>query len=180
VSSGRDDDALTWDGDDDPTLLPSGRSADSAEALPSGYRAVGKPGRVDDDRDSDADSRTSTAGVDDAEDEAASGMGNVALVAFGLVGGVYLLYSIGWLIGGLRLQAVADLLITGGGSAAPPLWSVGNTIMLVLAVAAPAIWFGTTLLLTRAAKPWLRWLFLVAGVVLLVPWPFVMVGAVGA
>ncbi|MBN9200222.1 MAG: hypothetical protein J0H70_02380, partial [Microbacterium chocolatum] len=32
------------------------------------------------------------------------GAGNAALIAVGVLGGVYLLYAIGWLLGGLRLQ----------------------------------------------------------------------------
>jgi hypothetical protein len=34
-------------------------------------------------------------------------------------------------------------------------------------------------LLTLHSKPWVRFAWLVAGVALLLPWPFVMIGAVG-
>ena len=44
---------------------------------------------------------------------------------------------------------------------------------------APALWFATAVLLTRSERTWKRMLWLFAGVVLFVPWPFVMVGAVG-
>ena len=33
--------------------------------------------------------------------------------------------------------------------------------------------------LTRASKSWVRIVWLLAGLVVLVPWPFIMVGAVG-
>jgi hypothetical protein len=44
VSTGRDDDALRWDGDDDPTLDVGGVRAAAEEplALPDGFTAVGK------------------------------------------------------------------------------------------------------------------------------------------
>jgi hypothetical protein len=48
-----------------------------------------------------------------------------------------------------------------------------------LALLAPAIWFGVTLLLTRRAAAWQRWAWLIAGALLLVPWPFIMIGAIG-
>ncbi|HAQ60331.1 MAG TPA: hypothetical protein DCR63_08335 [Microbacterium sp.] len=50
---------------------------------------------------------------------------------------------------------------------------------LWLATAAPLIWFTTTIFATRASRGWVRWVWLIAGVVLLVPWPFLMMGAVG-
>ena len=50
---------------------------------------------------------------------------------------------------------------------------------LWLAVLAPVLWFATVFLLTRAARAWVRFAWLAAGVILLVPWPFVMIGAVG-
>lgn len=172
MSTGRDDDALWWDGDDDPTLTSSAsaRRSDPATTLPPGYRAVG--------RGSEAGPRSTPAPDDGTDAEPA--LGNVAFVALGVLGGVYLLFSIGWLIGGLRLQAVAEFLVSSGGAGAPPTWAFGNAALLVLAVAAPPIWFATTLYLTRGGRPWVRWAVLAAGVVLLVPWPFVMVGAVGA
>jgi hypothetical protein len=50
---------------------------------------------------------------------------------------------------------------------------------LWLAVCAPLLWFATTLLLTQRSPAWVRIVWLVAGVVLLVPWPFIMIGTVG-
>ena len=96
-------------------------------------------------------------------------VGSGTLIALGVFGGVYLLYAIGWLIGGLRLQGqaaylVADVMFQGS------LW---------LAVLAPVLWFATVMLLARAARGWVRIVWLAAGVVLLLPWPFVLIGAVG-
>lgn len=191
MTIGRDDDALTWDGDDDPTLDlgASEPSADehSAEAesikatapepeapaentavLPERYTAVGK-----------GSERVTSADADDTSDDSvvAGGettaektpMGNAELIVLGVLGGVYALFAIGWLIGGLRLQGWRPFLVTDAmyqGS----LW---------LAVLAPVLWFATVFLLTRASRAWVRFAWLAAGVVLLVPWPFVMIGAVG-
>lgn len=171
MTSGRDDDALTWDGDDDPTLVAprrdgaSGRARDdgSAEpvALPDGYTAVGRGsgevGRIEPDG--------SVVLPGDAQP-----MSNVLLVSLGVIAGVFLLYTIGWIVGGLRLQGTADFLVS----------PVGYRFAFWLAIAAPALWFVTAYLLTRAAKVWVRVLWLVGGLLLLVPWPFIMVGAIGA
>jgi hypothetical protein len=173
VTTGRDDDALTWSGDDDPTLdvgaapLPATTDAappttDAAPpALPDGFTALGKGsdevGRVDSEGEvtHPADRRP---------------MGNGMLIALGVFGGVYLLYAIGWLIGGLRLQGGAAYLVT----------DVMFQGSLWLAVLAPVLWFATVYLLTRSARAWVRIVWLLGGAALLVPWPFIMTGAVGS
>ncbi|HYJ50461.1 MAG TPA: DNA polymerase III subunit gamma/tau, partial [Microbacterium sp.] len=96
-------------------------------------------------------------------------MGNAALISLGILGGVYLIYAIGWLIGGLRLQGRAQYLVT----------DIMYQGSLWLAVLAPLLWFATVFLLTLRAKPLIRFAWLIGGVVLLLPWPFVMIGAVG-
>jgi hypothetical protein len=168
MPNGRDEDALSWGGDDDPTLDVGSRPADLTP-LPDGFTAVG--------RGSDAvvtssadDSSPESASADPVSDDRPSQLGNAALICLGLLGGIYLLFTIGWLIGGLRLQGVAVFLVDPV-AFVPALW---------LAVLAPAIWFAATLLLTRGAAAWQRWVWLVAGAVLFVPWPFIMIGAVGA
>ncbi len=107
--------------------------------------------------------------MDDAS-AAPSGLSNTMLVLVGVVGGVYLLYTLGWIAGGLRLQPLASFL-------------VADFMFLpwfVLAIAAPALWFLATWVLTRGRASWIRAAVLLAGVVLLVPWPFVTVGVIGA
>ena len=185
VTSGRDDDALSWDGDDDPTLDVGARSpadagsADSADAarepvaLPEGFTAVG--------RGSETVGRVAASGpgagageVIEAEGTTAASappapLGNAALIGLGVLGGVYLLFAIGWIIGGLRLQGVAQFLVS------PTIYQVA----LWLAVLAAPIWFAVAYLLTRRSRTWVRLVWLLAGAVLLVPWPFIMVGTVG-
>jgi hypothetical protein len=147
------DDALGWDGDDD--------RARPAPALPSGWNAVGKGsgdvGRLEEDG-------TVTAA------EEAPGLSTAMLLVLGVVGGVYLLYTIGWVVGGLRLKPLANLIVA---DAMYVPWSV-------LAVAAPLLWFLASWVLTRGRAAWIRVSILLLGVVLLVPWPFVTVGVIGS
>jgi hypothetical protein len=173
MARGTDDDALAWGGDDDPTLdvgakadpgdaapaaLPKGDVAPAA--LPKGYSAVGKG--------SEEVGRIREDGSVQMPGERVP-MGNATLITLGILGGVYLLYVIGWLIGGLRLQGRAEYLVT----------DVMYQGSFWLAVLAPLLWFATVFLLTVRSKPWVRITWLIAGVALLLPWPFVLLGAVG-
>lgn len=184
MTTGRDDDALTWDGDDDPTLdLGASREPDDeaepadarqptapTTALPDGYTAVGKGSEtVGPATAAIAASARSKAGTGDEGPAARASLGNGALVGLGVLGGIYALYAIGWLIGGLRLQGRAQYLV----------FDVMYQGSLWLAVLAPLLWFATTFLLTRGRRTWMRFAWLAAGVVLLLPWPFVMIGAIG-
>jgi len=154
-----DDDALSWDGDDDPTLA----AAPAAAQLPTGYRAVGKgSAQLGESEQTDA--------ADEAPLTAPSGpapLGNAALVGIGVFAGVYMLLSLGWVLGAGRLQLVAQLFLD----------PVAYQVTMWLAVLAPPLWFATVWLLTRGSKVWLRLVLLAAGAVLLVPWPFVLSGA---
>jgi len=149
-----DGDALHWDGDDDPRPV-----------LPPGWHAKGKG----------ADRVVTTGGpaerpaTTDTQTEDEPALGSAGLVGVGVLGGVYLLFTIGWVVGGVRLQGVASFLVSPAASV-PAVW---------LAVLAPAIWFATTLWLTRRSRTWLRFLWLAVGAVLLVPWPFALLGGVG-
>lgn len=172
MSTDRDDDALSW-GDDDPTL-------DAGPTLPPGYVAVGKgseaiapkPGAAADGgvaSEADALPAQSDPGGADSDTAPAAGLSNAALIILGVFGGIYALESIGWIIGGLRLQQYAEFLV------APLAYQVS----LWLAVLTPLIWFVTVLLLTRGSRSWVRVLLLAAGSLLVLPWPFIMVGAIG-
>ncbi|MGZ0710586.1 DNA polymerase III subunit gamma/tau (plasmid) [Coraliomargarita sp. W4R53] len=162
------DDALSWGGDDDPTLDAASPAPEAIPArqpsLPKGYAAVGKGS------DTVSDESAVPVIADDTEKPVErKPMGNAALVTVGVLGGAYGLYVIGWIIGGLRLQGLAQYLVT-------DVMFLGS---FWLAALAPVIWFGTTILLTRHSSTWVRVVWLVAGLVLLVPWPFVMTGTVG-
>lgn len=147
------DDALSWDGDEDgPAEKP---------ALPRGWSAVGK--------DSDKVGIIAEDGTVSAPEDAQS-LSTPMLLLIGIVGGIYLLYTIGWIIGGLNLQGSALFLIPG----------VMFSVAMWAAVLAPALWFAAVWMLTRRSAAWTRVLGLLGGVLLLAPWPFVMTGVVGA
>ncbi|GGD79880.1 hypothetical protein GCM10007269_23480 [Microbacterium murale] len=155
------DDALTWEGDDDrPTQKPAAEPEQKA-ALPRGWNAIGKRsetvGRI----------REDGTILDPADKPPLS---TPMLLLLGIVGGIYLLYTVGWIIGGLTLQSSAMFLIP----------DVMYQVALWAAVLAPALWFCAVWVLTRASATWVRVVGLLGGVLLLVPWPFVMTGAVGA
>lgn len=156
------DDALSWEGDDD--LAKPAPAAKAAPALPEGWNAVGrnseKVGRIE------ADGSV----VEPAGDEPPRGLSTPMLVFVGVVGGIYLLYTIGWIIGGLNVRASALFLVP----------SVMYQVGVWAAVLAPGLWFAAAWLLTRRSAGWIRVLALLAGAALLVPWPFVMTGVAGS
>ena len=153
------DDALRWEGDDQPVSLPPGWHAKGRGA----ERVETADGKAE-----EADVSSAQPG-DDVVDGGPAPLGNAALIGFGMLGGVYLLYTIGWIVGGFRLQGKAQWMVADA-MAQGSFW---------LAVLAPLLWFAAVLLLTRSAANWLKFVWLGAGVVLLVPWPFVMAGVMG-
>ncbi len=184
--AGRDDDALSW-GDGDPTLDDGIDRADDEDwgdeeaarttlpsALPGGTvtatvtaadgtvttREVVHP--YTDDRKKPRTKRDPAAGP--------APIGNVALVSLGLLGGIYLLFGVGWFIGGSRLQPYAILY---------GIEPVGYVVGWALAVVAPVLWFAAVLVLARRRAVWLRIVLLILGVLVLAPWPFLTIGAVG-
>lgn len=173
MTSDSDDDALSWDGDEGRTSKRPHRE-DAGRPSPV-QDAAAEPSVVEPSpeaaRSSDAAAPVDAendAGVllDDERPSLSTGM----LLALGVVGGIYLLYSVGWVVGGLRLKPLANFF-------------VADAMFLpwfVLAVAAPALWFLAGWVLTRGKATWIRLSVLLLGVVLLVPWPFVTVGAIGS
>ncbi|MEZ3161486.1 DNA polymerase III subunit gamma/tau [Microbacterium sp. BWT-B31] len=181
MTTGRDDDALSWDGDDDPTLDVGGTPEEASEAasttvLPDGFTAVGKGSETFAASSADTtayaddeDAERTTVVADGTGGEASAPVGNAALIALGILGGIYLLYAIGWVIGGLRLRGTAQFLVS----------PVSFDVAMWLAAFTPVIWYATVYLLTRRTRAWVRFAWLAAGAVLLIPWPFLMIGAVG-
>ncbi|KQM15489.1 hypothetical protein ASF83_05845 [Plantibacter sp. Leaf171] len=181
----RDDDALSWAGDDDPTLDPSASGERSRGGAPSS-EALETPApaaRLDKSVPSaPVTSASVPATPEEAEqqsepDEVAAAdrvptgpavaereqMSSVMLVTLGIFGGVFLLYSVGWLISAFRPDA------------APPSDAVGRFMFDLgqgLAVAAGPVWMAATLWLTRGGRPLVRIAMLLLGVLLILPWPF--------
>jgi hypothetical protein len=151
MSPDPDDDALRWEGDDDPTLAP-------------GWKRVGEPAPLDAPTTA-ADAAPAAATVATDETDATRQAGSVELVVLGLLGGVYLLYAIGWLI--WASTPAVEL----GDPVAQFMYGLGRWF----AVLAPVLWFAAVLWLAAAHRR-ARLLWLVAGAVLLVPVPFLLRG----
>ena len=158
-----EDDALRWEGDD--------------AALAPGWKRVGTPAPLASTGDAAAtsavehettDAATSASTVDEsdeageADQAAATQPGSAELVLLGVFGGVYLLYTLGWILSVLRVQ----------NTAAEPLSQFMFALGMWLAVLAPALWFGVTFALTRGRTK-ARLVWLLVGAVVLVPVAFV-------
>lgn len=161
------DDALSWDGDE--------ASNPKERALPRGWKAVGRGsdevGTIEESGTVEQAPAVEQVPAEErvpAEEQA--GLSTPMLLLVGIVGGIYLLYTIGWIVGGLRLQPLASFLVS----------DVMFLPWFFLAIAAPALWFLASWVLTRGKASWIRVAVLLAGVVLLVPWPFVTVGVIGS
>jgi hypothetical protein len=152
VSGNDDDEALTWAGGRDPSHY------ETPEVKPP---KPPKPGKVPRAKPTSADAAVDTDGTGDAE-ELAPAMNGAVLISLGILGGVYLLYTVGWFVSWQRLVYVdSDLLEL-----------TAFRIQQVLAILAPPLWFVVTLLFTRDRKPAVRLIWLLIGALLLVPWSF--------
>ena len=180
MNATRDDDALNWAGDDDPTLAPgdNGRAAPNASALPEGWtiphqtvsaNPSATPGQATDDDTTEPATSKSDGTEPDSTETDGPALSSVALIGMGILAGMYLLYTIGWFIGVARSAVpvsdpVADFMFSLGA------W---------LAVAAPPVWFGVTSWLTRGhQRARLAWLLI--GVVVLAPLPFIIGSGAGS
>lgn len=123
-----DADALSWDGDTDPTHA-------GAAAPPAGAAAYPRPAT-----------------------------GSLLLIGYGVFAGIYLLMSLGWFAAVLRNTLTLPSLLP------EIMYQFGE----FLAIVAPALWMGTTVLLTRDRSNLVRVLWLVAGILVLLPWPVLL------
>jgi len=138
------EEALNWDGERDASHV----------AGPEPIRA--KPVRP---------ARARSGAADDtAVDDAPVATSSFLLVTYGIVAGVYGLYTIGWITSVLR----------GGGTMSTVLGEVMFQFGEFLAIASAPLWFASTFFLTRGRKPIVRLAWLIVGLVLLVPIPFVL------
>jgi|SRR6185312_27140 hypothetical protein len=96
----------------------------------------------------------------------AAGVSSPMLVVYGVFGGIYLLYTVGWLIIALR----------GSQTTGVPLNDIMLHLSTLLAVAAAPAWFIATLALAPTRRTWLRVAVLVLGILVLIPWGFVSGG----
>ncbi|NQX15898.1 hypothetical protein [Rathayibacter sp. VKM Ac-2857] len=171
----RDDDALSWAGEGgDPTLVAGDgtvrRKAPRAVRSAPEERAA-REGDVDELPEELREDDDGELGDDEPDEERdaadAAAASSVLLVAMGVAAGLYLLSTIGWMITATRQNATIAATFAGdalGGG----LYGLG----LWLAVAGPAAWFAAVLLGTRNARTRTRVLWLIAGLILLAPLPF--------
>jgi hypothetical protein len=129
-----DDEALSWAGDGDSTHV------ESRESKPEVV--------VDEVADEDAAPRTSS----------------LLLIVYGVLAGVYLLYTFGWITSVVRSTLPVYDLLSG------IMYQFGQ----FLAIASPALWLTAAMLLTRDRKPVVRLLWVVIGLVVVAPWPFLL------
>lgn len=163
MNSDSDDDALSWEGDDALEARPQRRPEPAAAPRPADARAAS--GGADAVLPpSPADAPSATTGSASADEP--QGLSTASLVALGILGGVYLLYTVGWVIGGVGMRSRALFMMPA------PLYQAG----LWIAVLAPALWYAAVVVLTRGSKEWVRIVGLALGALLLVPWPFVVAG----
>ncbi|UFS57683.1 hypothetical protein [Subtercola endophyticus] len=136
----------------------------ASAAAPTEAVAAANAAAVADARAAQADQADDLAAEQELADaEAASQpLSSAALIAFGIFGGILFLYTIGWLVGFLRNPP------TGSG-----LGGIVQAVLSVLTIFAPALWFIATLLLGAKRPVRTRILWLIIGVIVLVPWPFV-------
>ncbi len=170
-AAGDDDDALSWAGEDDPTL--SSHSDAASSSLAPGWKVVGEPGSVvGDPAGSEAALADDALGGTSTESHSgpreavtttdAAAASSTALIVLGILGGIFLLYTVGWAVAAGRVASSATDIVG----------SFMFTLGIWLAVAAPALWFAMTLWLTRSTSRW-RIVWLIVGVVVLVPVPFI-------
>ena len=155
-----DDEALRWEGDDDPTLAPGWKAVGNPVELGGGAATPEHPTTT-----GAAATSAAASGDSIADSDAPAQTGSVELVVLGVLGGVYLLYAIGWLI----------VATTPAPRLADPVADFMYGLGRWFAVAAPALWFGAVLW-RAAGHRRARVAWLVAGAVLLVPVPFLMRG----
>jgi hypothetical protein len=148
-----DDEALSWDGESDSSHVAGPKPVREKPARAKPAR-VAKPGRA------------SAAVVDEThdDDDEPQPTSSVLLVAYGIVAGVYALYTVGW----------ATTIFRGSGTMSTLLGEIMFQFGEFLAIAAAPLWFASVLFLTRGRRPSLRLLWLLVGLLLLVPVPFVL------
>ncbi|MRG58828.1 DNA polymerase III subunit gamma/tau [Agromyces sp. CFH 90414] len=157
-----DDDALRWEGDDDPTLAPGWKRVGGPDSEPSTVDAASDGERHAADEPAAPGERPSNATTTAATPDATRQAGSVELIVLGVLGGVYLLYTVGWLLTVIRTDAPGTSIV-GDAMYLTGLW---------LAVLAPALWFG--LVFALVSRRALRLVWLAVGAIVLVPLPFVL------
>ncbi|MDM7888901.1 hypothetical protein QUG98_10590 [Curtobacterium sp. RHCJP20] len=92
-----------------------------------------------------------------------------ALIGFGVFGGLYLLYTVAWLLtASTSYVANVDTVLT-----------VFVEVLRFLSIVAPALWFTVVLWAGRGRRTRTRLLWMLLGAAVLFPWPFLMTRSFG-
>jgi hypothetical protein len=86
------------------------------------------------------------------------------LITYGILAGLYLIYTVGWVITVTRSTTSLPNLL------GEIMFQFGE----FLAIASPGLWFVAVLLLTRGHRPLARLGWLALGLVLVIPWPLLL------
>lgn len=153
MTADRREEALDWGDPDDPSWVDPG----APDSEPGAGAVLEHDGAADPAAVAGGAHETSAASTADRRRAAIA-------AATGVLGGVYLAYSVGWIlsVGTLQLQG-ATLLIE-------VMYQFGE----FLAIIACALWFGAVMALTRGGRPAVRLGWLALGTLVLVPWPFLL------
>lgn len=99
-------------------------------------------------------------------------LSNSALVLYGVFGGMYLLYTVGWFL-------IAQYFASANNAAASTSGIIGGILQVTIywaAALAPGAWFATVYFLARQRKPWFFPTWLILGLVVLLPLPLFTTG----
>lgn len=166
MNADRREEALDWGDPDDPSWVDPGQAQpeqpvaldDDAQGQPAGDAPAGP-----DAPDATAASAPSIAAQPATDREVRRR--SAVTAATGVLAGVYLAYSVGWIL------SVGTLQLSGATLLIEVLYQFGE----FLAIIACALWFGTVMALTRGGRPAVRLGWLALGTLVLVPWP-VLIG----
>lgn len=155
--SDRDDDAFTFPGDDEPAFRP-GEARPPAAAEQAGSGAAEKTAPVASELQ-----ESPLTGPD--PDAPPASVPAAVLILYGFVAGWMVLYTIGWTIVAVRSWTVGT---------DQPLLDILTNTMLTLMAASPLIWMVTSIVVTRGKRLVWTALWLLVGVLLLLPWPYLI------
>lgn len=98
------------------------------------------------------------------ESAAAPTTPGILIVTYGIIAGAYILLTAGWIFTVARSTTTLPSLLP------EIMFQFGE----FLAIASPTLWFATTIALTGHRRPIARLGLLLLGLVVVVPWPFVL------
>ena len=103
----------------------------------------------------------------DDDDAVAPATSSIQLVTYGILAGAYALYAVGWGITVARSGLFSSNLFV----------EIMSQFSEFLAIIAAPLWFALAFVLTRRSRRIVRLVWLVAGLIVLMPVPFILGGA---